>query len=145
MKTSTKDTTAALSSSAAAIDESMIMDACATTTTSSNQSSSSTSDYDEEVADVEEEDQFDSDSLKMSRIDSSSIPFVLEVAPRNGRLGSKDPLFQCVCLYDGSMTSEQVDKYTSKTKKSHPSATMTRTGSSPPSSWSLLSIFTKSV
>ncbi|KAG7352653.1 hypothetical protein IV203_008701 [Nitzschia inconspicua] len=49
-------------------------------------------------------------------IPSSSTPiassFVLEVAPRNGRWGSsKDPLFRGVCLYDGAMTREQVEKY----------------------------------
>lgn len=70
----------------------------------------------------EEEDSFDSSkgTLPMpppkidndsSRSSSSSSPFVLEVAPRNGRLGSKDPLFQGVCLYDGAMTEAQVEKY----------------------------------
>jgi hypothetical protein len=45
----------------------------------------------------------------------TSSSFILEVAPRNGRLGSQDPLFQGVCLYDGAMTTEQVQQYGSKT------------------------------
>lgn len=70
----------------------------------------------------EEEDSFDTATttgkgnlpMPPSRIDNNSSissPFVLEFAPRNGRLGSKDPLFQGVCLYDGAMTEAQVEKY----------------------------------
>jgi hypothetical protein len=61
----------------------------------------------------EEEDTFDPEGLKMPRISSSTVPFVLEVAPRNGRLNSDDPLFQGVCLYSGSMTGSQRKAYTS--------------------------------
>jgi hypothetical protein len=85
----------------------------------------------------EEEDTFDPEGLKMPRISSSTVPFVLEVAPRNGRFNSDDPLFQGVCLYSGSMTGSQRMAYTSAqeertTSKKVPSLT---------SSWFFPSIF----
>eukprot|EP00529_Nitzschia_sp_RCC80_P036610 CAMPEP_0113498716 /NCGR_PEP_ID=MMETSP0014_2-20120614/31333_1 /TAXON_ID=2857 /ORGANISM="Nitzschia sp." /LENGTH=191 /DNA_ID=CAMNT_0000392783 /DNA_START=96 /DNA_END=671 /DNA_ORIENTATION=- /assembly_acc=CAM_ASM_000159 len=81
------------------------------TETEHEETSSTTGANDEE----EDSDHFDAQSLPMPRIDSSSTPFVLEVAPRHFHSTSKDPLQNCVCLYDGSMTTEQVDKYTSST------------------------------
>jgi hypothetical protein len=61
----------------------------------------------------EENDDFDMEGLPMPRINSSTAPFVVEVSPRNGRFASKDPLFQGVCLYSGSMTSIEVEAYSS--------------------------------
>lgn len=120
------------------------------TATSSSSSDQSSPDDDEE--EVGNEDQFDSESLPMPRIDSSSTSFVLEVAPRNSRLGSKDPLFQGICLYDGSMTPEQVEKYASKTAFAAAAANTHGTTASintnlaerRSSSWSLLNMFSKS-
>jgi hypothetical protein len=66
----------------------------------------------------EEEDTFDPEGLKMPRISSSTVPFVLEFAPRNGRLDFDDPLFQGVCLYSGSMTGSQRKAYTSAQEES---------------------------
>lgn len=104
-------------------------------------SSKSSSDEEGEETVAEAYDQFDASGVPMPRIESSSTPFVLEVAPRNGRLGSKDPLFQGVCLYDGNMTTEQVEKYNYCTSpkrnpvRYHPSQVDRR------SSWSLSSVF----
>ncbi len=53
------------------------------------------------------EDNFDMDGLPMPRIYSSTIPIVVEVAPRRGFFHSKDPLFNGICLYNGHMTSTQ--------------------------------------
>jgi hypothetical protein len=96
--------------------------------TSKSSSDNEEDDYDDD--DDEGYDQFDitrndqsipaprglSDSCRSSSNGSkTSSSLVLEVAPRNGRLGSQDPLFQGVCLYDGAMTTEQVQQYGSKT------------------------------
>ena len=40
--------------------------------------------------------------------------FVIEKLPRNSGFGSKDPLFQAEYLYEGSMTTKQVQTYTTK-------------------------------
>jgi hypothetical protein len=40
--------------------------------------------------------------------------FVLEKLPRNSGFGSKDPLFQAEYLYEGSMTTKQVQTYSTK-------------------------------
>jgi hypothetical protein len=61
----------------------------------------------------EENDDFDKEGLPMPRINSSTVPFNLEVSPRNGRFASKDPLFQAGCLYSGSMTDIEVEAYSS--------------------------------
>jgi hypothetical protein len=61
----------------------------------------------------EEHDTFALDSAPMPRISSSTIPIFLEVAPRTGGFDTKDPLFGGVCLYSGSMASEQRDKFES--------------------------------
>lgn len=76
----------------------------------------------------------------MPTMERSSTPFVLEVAPRNGRLGSRDPLFQGMCLYDGTMTSEQVQVYISSTTRFGAVSDQIRTqqGSS---SWTIPSMF----
>jgi hypothetical protein len=85
----------------------------------------------------EEEDTFDPEGLKMPRISSSTVPFVLEFAPRNGRFNSDDPLFQGVCLYSGSMTGSQRKAYTSAQEDSNTSKRV----SSLTSSWFFPSIF----
>mmetsp|Transcript_60553 Transcript_60553/g.91346 ORF Transcript_60553/g.91346 Transcript_60553/m.91346 type:complete len:218 (-) Transcript_60553:163-816(-) len=64
--------------------------------------------------DEEEQDSFDSSSLPLPRIDSSTIPLVMEVTSRSGGFGSKDPLFNGVCLYSGSMSEDQVKTYGEK-------------------------------
>jgi hypothetical protein len=66
----------------------------------------------------EEENDYDPEGLKVSRISSSTVPFVLEFAPRNGRFNSDDPLFQGVCLYSGSMTGSQRKAYASTQEES---------------------------
>jgi hypothetical protein len=85
----------------------------------------------------EEEDTFDPEGLKMPRISSSTVPFVLEFAPRNGRFHSDDPLFQGVCLYSGSMTGSQRKAYASTQKES----TDSKRVPSLTSSWLFPSIF----
>lgn len=58
-------------------------------------------------SDDDHEDTFDMDRSPTPSIYNSTIPIVLEVAPRRGFFDSKDPLFNGVCLYNGSMTSRQ--------------------------------------
>ena len=62
--------------------------------------------YDSEDDDDENEDQFDSNSIPMPRLSSSTIPIVVEVvAPSHhggGYYKSEDPLFQGRCLYSTS-------------------------------------------
>jgi hypothetical protein len=86
----------------------------------------------------EEEDNSDPEGLKVSRISSSTVPFVvLEFAPKNGRFNSDDPLFQGVCLYSGSMTGSQRKAYASTQKES----TASKKVPSSTSSWFFPSIF----
>jgi hypothetical protein len=59
----------------------------------------------------DEEDSFDSCSLPLPRISSSTIPLVMEVTSRSRGFGSQDPLFNGVCLYSGSMSEDQVKTY----------------------------------
>lgn len=66
---------------------------------------------DDEDESDEDGDEFDPEGVPLPRISSSTIPIVLEVAPRNGRLASNDPLFHGVCLYSGSMSTDQVEAY----------------------------------
>ena len=60
-------------------------------------------------------DTFDSNSMKLPRISSSTIPLKIEIAERSDKFGSCDPLFQGRCLYSGSMSKDQVQQYISKT------------------------------
>ena len=78
--------------------------------------SASSSDDEDDLADLAEAiDKFDSDRGRPTvSIESSSTPFVLEMAPRNGGF-TKDPLFQANTLYEGEMSTQQVDAYCSKT------------------------------
>jgi hypothetical protein len=93
----------------------------------------------EDVA--EEIDQFNTSQGPAPKVNSSSTSFVLEVAPRNGRLGSKDPLFQGVCLYDGAMSTEQVENYSSNTLLATSSATEKAGSTEHRSSWTSFSAF----
>jgi hypothetical protein len=73
---------------------------------SMSETSSVKSSYEEDEA--EDEDAFAIDGVPMPRISSSTVPIVLMVAPRTGGgFDSKDPLFRGVCLYSGSMASEE--------------------------------------
>jgi hypothetical protein len=92
---------------------------------------------DDDSGSDEEEDTFDPEGLKMPRISSSTVPFVLEFAPRNGRFNSDDPLFQGVCLYSGSMTGSQRETYASTQTES----TASKKVPSLTSSWFFPSIF----
>jgi hypothetical protein len=85
-----------------------IMDETEEATSAFNDSASSTEDLKEAI------DKFDSDRGPTMIIESYSTPFVLEVAPRNGGF-SHDPLFRANTLYEGEMSSKQVDAYCSKT------------------------------
>mmetsp|Transcript_63570 Transcript_63570/g.129523 ORF Transcript_63570/g.129523 Transcript_63570/m.129523 type:complete len:139 (+) Transcript_63570:127-543(+) len=58
-----------------------------------------------------ESDDCNSEKLSRPRANSSSSHFVLEKTRRNSGFGSKDPLFHGVCLYEGTMTTDQVKKY----------------------------------
>jgi hypothetical protein len=50
----------------------------------------------------------------LSDNDSDECDFVLEKLPRNSGFGSKDPLFQAEYLYEGSMTTKQIQTYSTK-------------------------------
>jgi hypothetical protein len=80
-------------------------------------SSSVNSDGDEEDSDGDEEDSdlFDVEDIPMPSLSSSTVPIVLEVAPRTGGFASDDPLFNGVCLYNSSMTTSQRQVYSSRT------------------------------
>jgi hypothetical protein len=73
-------------------------------------SSDEDSDGDEEDADI-----LGLEDIPMPRLSSSTVPIVLEVAPRNVRFASDDPLFNGVCLYNSSMTTSQTQVYSSRT------------------------------
>ena len=102
--------------------------------------------YDE----AEEEDSFDIQACGMPRITSrgecADAPVVLEVAPRNGgRLhNANDPLFQGLCLYSGSMTSNQREKIVSACSSNDNSIVSKETNKSS-TSWvsSIASIFSR--
>ncbi|KAL3905743.1 MAG: hypothetical protein SGARI_004315, partial [Bacillariaceae sp.] len=80
-------------------------------------------------------DEFDASKVPMPRIESGSNLFVLEIAPRNGGF-SNDPLFQANTLYEGEMSTEQVETYCSKTiLGTSPSDSSTSSMGGRPSSW----------
>lgn len=87
--------------------------------------------------DGEAQDSFDVEGMRMPRVTSSTIPIVLQVAPRSGSFQSHDPLFQGVCLYSGQMTAAQRDRIE---KEKDPQTQTTPVGS-PRTSWSLSSVF----
>ena len=76
-------------------------------------SSDDESQYEEEASD-----HFDIDSAPIPKLSSSTIPIVMEFAPRNGGYSiSNDPLFNGVCLYNTSTSSSAtVSTTTTKTK-----------------------------
>lgn len=61
-----------------------------------------------------EEDSFDNNGVPMPRISSSTVPIILEVAPRTASFDSKDPLFRGVCLYSGSMALDRREELESR-------------------------------
>ena len=69
-------------------------------------------------SDDEELDHFDAEAVPMPSFGNTSIPVVLEVSSSNGSFASTDPLFNGVCLYDGSMSPTQTEAYIKTT--SHP-------------------------
>lgn len=100
---------------------------------------------DEDTVD-EQVDTFTASSSTMPRrvgSDRDVTPVVvLEVAPRNGRLQTNDPLFHGVCLYDGCMTTDQRERVEYHTR-TNGSTTENTSLLSSPSSWtsSLASVF----
>ena len=104
-------------------------DACPDVTDSSSTKSSS---------EEEEDDAFDMEGLPMPRISSSTLPIVVEVAPRTGSFASKDPLFRGVCLYSGSMTSTQRYEAEFKSKEEQEKYSMAKASWLSPSMFSRL-------
>lgn len=107
-----------------------------TNSQSSFQSSSPESSTNDPSDNQEVQDSFDVEGIPMPRITSSSVPIVLEVAPRTGSFPTHDPLSGAVTLYDGHMTSRQRERLEQDSRQ-----TQTTPVGSPRSSWFLPSVF----
>jgi hypothetical protein len=81
--------------------------------TTSNKMSVSEHDDDIEQEDTTN-DGLNNEAVTRRGIDGANDPFVLVKTSRNCGFGSKDPLFNGVYLYEGTMTTEQVKKYDDK-------------------------------